>query len=148
LKTPGPGLSRIAKALSTVVDYLVVLLSAVMVVGILIATYKVSVDLIPILQAPSFDQGSKNFVVDTLSVFVVLELLLGFIQYHSANRIAPTYILDAGLFFVTRQLMIELYGGNIEALNIVAFGAVVGVLGITRVLIARNYEGAKSGSTA
>ena len=126
-------------------DYLVILLAAVMIVGLVIALSKVALDLMPIIQASTFDLGSKNFVIDTLSTFVILELLLGFLQYHGANRISPTYILDAGLFFVTRELMIELYGGTILAgttlaIDLVAFGAVIGALGLTRIMIGRSYK--------
>ncbi len=121
-----------------VVDYLVLLLAAVMIVGLVIALYKVAYDLLPIIQSQTLDAGSRNFVIDTLSTFVILELLLGFLQYHGANRIAPTYILDAGLFFVTRELMIVLYTGTISAINLLSFGAVVVALGGTRILVSRQ----------
>ena len=116
------------------------MLAAVMIVGLIIALYKVASDLIPIIYAQTFDLGSKDFVIDTLSTFVILELLLGFLQYHGANKIAPTYILDAGLFFVTRQLMIVLYSGNVSAVELLAFGAVVGALGLTRILISKSVK--------
>jgi uncharacterized membrane protein (DUF373 family) len=122
------------------VDYLVILLAGVMIVGLLVALYKVASDLVPIIYAQTFDLGSKDFVIDTLSTFVILELLLGFLQYHGANKITPTYILDAGLFFVTRQLMIVLYAGGVSALDLLAFGAVVGALGLTRILISRSVK--------
>jgi uncharacterized membrane protein (DUF373 family) len=124
----------------TVVDYLVILLAAVMMVGLGIALYKVATDLIPIISSATLDSGSRNFVVDTLSTFVILELLLGFLQYHGANKIAPTYILDAGLFFVTRELMIVLYTGTISALDLLSFGAVVVALGGTRILVSRQLK--------
>ena len=130
--------ARIERTIAVLVDYLVILLAAVMLVGLAIALFKVATDLIPIVEAQSFDAGSRNFVIDTLSTFVVLELLLGFLGYHGATRIPPTYILDAGLFFVTRQLMIVLYSGNISAVNLVAFGAVIGALGLTRIMLTRS----------
>ncbi len=135
--------------MGVIVDYLVILLAVVMIVGLVIALSKVAMDLIPIIQASTFDLGSKNFVIDTLSTFVILELLLGFLQYHGANKISPTYILDAGLFFVTRELMIELYGGtNLTggtlAIDLVAFGAVIGALGLTRIMLGRSYKEDKS----
>lgn len=133
--------TQITKSMRWVVDYLVLLLAAVMIVGLVIALFKVGLDLIPIIQAGTFDAGSRDFVIDTLSTFVILELLLGFLQYHGANKIAPTYILDAGLFFVTRELMIELYSGTISAIDLLSFGAVIVALGGTRILIARPmYE--------
>ncbi len=129
----------VTRSMTKLVDYLVILLAAVMIVGLVIALYKVATDLIPIIQAQTFDAGSRNFVIDTLSTFVILELLLGFLQYHGANRISPTYVLDAGLFFITRELMIELYAGTIAAFDLLSFGAVVAALGITRVLISRYH---------
>ena len=50
------------------------------------------------------------------------------------------YVLDAGLFFVTRELMIQLYSGTISAVDLVAFGAVIGALGLTRVLMGRSSK--------
>jgi len=129
---------RIEKTIAVLVGYLVILLAGVMLLGLVIAVYKVAFDLLPIIQASSFDAGSRNFVVDTLSTFVILELLLGFLQYQGATRIPPTYILDAGLFFVTRQLMIELYSGNISAVDLVAFGGVIGALGFTRIMLTKS----------
>ena len=131
---------QISRLMERFVNYLVIMLAAVMIVGLIIALYKVASDLIPIIYAQTFDLGSKDFVIDTLSTFVILELLLGFLQYHGANKIAPTYILDAGLFFVTRQLMIVLYSGNVSALELLAFGAVVGALGLTRILISKSVK--------
>ncbi len=133
--------------MALIVDYIVILLAAVMIVGLVLALYKVATDLIPIIQASTFDLGSKNFVIDTLSTFVILELLLGFLQYHGANRIAPTYILDAGLFFVTRELMIELYSGAVAAADLIAFGAIIGALGITRIMIGRSSKEDKTSSS-
>ena len=132
--------SKIIAYMVKVVDYLVLLLAAVMIVGLVIALYKVASDLLPIIQSETLDAGSRNFVIDTLSTFVILELLLGFLQYHGANKIAPTYILDAGLFFVTRELMIVLYTGTISAINLVSFATVVVALGGTRILVARQTK--------
>jgi uncharacterized membrane protein (DUF373 family) len=129
--------SRVERLLGLLADYLVILFAALMLAGLVVALFKVATDLIPIVQAQSFDTGSRDFVIDTLSAFVVLELLLGFIQYHGATRIQPTYILDAGLFFVTRQLMITLYTGAISAVDLVAFGAIIGAIGLTRTMLSR-----------
>jgi uncharacterized membrane protein (DUF373 family) len=135
---------KITDFMALIVDYLVIFLAIVMIIGLVIALYKVALDLQPIIVSSTFDLGSKNFVIDTLSTFVILELLLGFLQYHGANRVAPTYILDAGLFFVTRELMIELYSGSIAFEDLLSFGAVIGALGLTRILISRSYRDEKN----
>ncbi|PSN91873.1 hypothetical protein B9P99_03755 [Candidatus Marsarchaeota G1 archaeon OSP_B] len=101
-----------------IVDYLVMLLAFITLVALIFGVYKLSLDLFNILNASTFDIGAKNFVIDTLTVFVVLELMLGFLQYHGKNRISPSYIIDAGIFFVTRELMIELYAGNTTPLTL------------------------------
>lgn len=132
--------SKLVGYMVKLLDYLVILLAVVMMVGLVVALYKVATDLVPMIQSETLDSGSRNFVVDTLSTFVILELLLGFLQYHGANRIAPTYILDAGIFFVTRELMIVLYAGNISAVDLLSFGAVIIALGVTRILISRQSK--------
>ncbi|PSN88830.1 hypothetical protein B9Q00_04020 [Candidatus Marsarchaeota G1 archaeon OSP_C] len=120
-----------------IVDYLVMLLAFITLVALIFGVYKLSLDLFNILNASTFDIGAKNFVIDTLTVFVVLELMLGFLQYHGKNRISPSYIIDAGIFFVTRELMIELYAGNTTPLTFVSFAAIIGVLGLVRAVLTK-----------
>jgi len=129
--------------LSRIADAITLLLAVVMLAAIVIGVYKTIVDAIQIYSASSFDVGAKNFVIDTLTIFVVLELMLGFMQYHGQRRVSPLYILDAGLFFVTRELMIELYAGNISPLTLVSFGVVIAAMGYTRMLLTQRVEKAQ-----
>ncbi|PSN95596.1 hypothetical protein B9Q06_05290 [Candidatus Marsarchaeota G2 archaeon ECH_B_2] len=126
--------------LSQIADVITLILVVVMLVGIVLGIYKTIIDVKQIYYATSFDIGAKNFVVDTLTIFVILELMLGFMQYHGQRRISPLYILDAGLFFVTRELMIELYAGNISPLTLISFGVVIAAVGYTRVLLTQRVE--------
>jgi uncharacterized membrane protein (DUF373 family) len=126
--------------LSQIVDAITLVLVVVMLVGIVLGVYKTIIDVKQIYYAASFDVGAKNFVVDTLTIFVIIELMLGFMQYHGQRRISPLYILDAGLFFVTRELMIELYAGNISPLTLISFGVVIAAVGYTRVLLTQKVE--------
>jgi uncharacterized membrane protein (DUF373 family) len=135
------GLSaRVIGILSQVADVITLVLVVVTLLGIFLGVYKTVLDLNQIYGAPSFDVGAKNFVIDTLTIFVILELMLGFMQYHGQRRISPLYILDAGLFFVTRELMIELYAGNISPLTLISFAAVIVGIGYTRVLLTQKVE--------
>jgi uncharacterized membrane protein (DUF373 family) len=129
--------------MTKLVDYVIILLGVILVAALLVGVYKIVEDIIPMIGAVSFDAGARNFVVDTLTIFVILELLIGFMQYHGANRISPVYILDAGLFFITRELMIELYSGSYTFTNLVGFGVVLGVLGYTRVMLTRSAQDEK-----
>ncbi|MEM3857087.1 MAG: phosphate-starvation-inducible PsiE family protein [Thermoprotei archaeon] len=136
----GSSTSQAIAQMGKLLDYLITVLVVVMFVALIIGVYRIVLDIRPIIFASSFDSGAKNFVIDTLSIFVVLELLLGFMQYHGANKISPVYILDAGLFFTTRELMIELYTGNISYPTLLSFGAVIAVLGYTRAVLSRSSE--------
>jgi uncharacterized membrane protein (DUF373 family) len=127
--------------ISKILDFVAVVVAVVMLAALVIGVYRIVLDLRLLVTSLTFDTGAKNFVIDSLTMFVIFELLLGFMQYHGQSRISPLYILDAGLFFTTRELMIELYTGSISAIALVAFGAVIAAIGYVRVVMSRGQKG-------
>jgi uncharacterized membrane protein (DUF373 family) len=70
-------------------------------------------------------------------MFVVIELLKSIFEYFEVHRLKITFILDAALVFVLREVMIGLYRDSMHARKIVALAFLVLVLGAVRIAAVR-----------
>jgi len=73
-------------------------------------------------------------VTNILSMFIVIELLRSIIEYFAVHRLKITFITDAALVFVLREIMIGLYEHNLESGMIMALATLILVIGILRTL--------------
>jgi uncharacterized membrane protein (DUF373 family) len=73
-------------------------------------------------------------VTNILSLFIVIELLWSIIEYFTVHRLKITFITDAALVFVLREIMIGLYGHNLASQMIIALAVLILVIGGLRTL--------------
>jgi len=71
-------------------------------------------------------------ITDMLTLFVLVELLRSLVDYFTHHRLRMTFILDAALVFVVRELMIKLYDHGIVASEVYPMAVLILVLGIVR----------------
>ncbi|HKJ70789.1 MAG TPA: phosphate-starvation-inducible PsiE family protein [Gammaproteobacteria bacterium] len=71
-------------------------------------------------------------ITDMLTLFVLVELLRSLVDYFTHHRLRMTYILDAALVFVVRELMIKLYAHGIVASEVYPMAVLILVLGVVR----------------
>jgi uncharacterized membrane protein (DUF373 family) len=64
----------------------------------------------------------------------VIELLRSLIEYFTVHRLKITFITDAALVFVLREIMVGLYQHKLEACMIMALAALILVIGSIRTL--------------
>ena len=85
----------------------------------------VFLDLWHVYQSPNISEGFDTIVADILSMFVVIELLKSIVEYFEVHRIKITFILDAAVVFLLREVMIGLYR---HALDGGQLGGIAGLL--------------------
>lgn len=87
---------------------------------------------------------------DVLTLFILIELSRSLVEYFDKQRLKLTYIIDAGIVFVLRDIMILLFEHKIASDQIYAFSALLLVLGLVRVSTTPSFErmsGARSEKT-
>ncbi len=72
-------------------------------------------------------------ISDVLTLFILVELSRSLVDYFDANRLRLTFIIDAGIVFVLREVMIKLFEHKISVEEILALSALLLVLGGLRV---------------
>lgn len=121
----------------TAVDWIVKLLMPVAIIALMMGIARVFLDLVNVWNSPSIAAGFDVLVTDLLTMFVVIELLKSIIEYFEVHRIKITFILDAAVVFVLREVMIGLYKHELHAAELAALSLLLLVMGAFRIAAVR-----------
>ncbi|HEY6003958.1 MAG TPA: phosphate-starvation-inducible PsiE family protein [Anaeromyxobacter sp.] len=138
VKEVGVALDGVAsRTFGRVVDLIVKLLMPLAIVALMMGIARVFLDLLTVWRSPSIAAGFDVLVTDLLSMFVVIELLKSIVEYFEIHRLRITFILDAAIVFVVREVMIGLYRHELHAPEIAALGLLLLVVGAVRIAAVR-----------
>lgn len=121
----------------TAVDWIVKLLMPLAIVALMLGIARVFLDLASVWRSPSIATGFDVLVTDILTMFVVIELLKSIIDYFEVHRLKITFILDAAVVFVLREVMIGLYKHELRAPELAALSGLLLVMGAFRIAAVR-----------
>jgi uncharacterized membrane protein (DUF373 family) len=138
VKEVGVALEGVAsRSFGRAVDLIVKLLMPLTIVALMMGIARVFLDLLTVWNSPSIAAGFDVLVTDLLSMFVVIELLKSIIEYFEIHRLRITFILDAAIVFVVREVMIGLYRHELHAPEIASLGLLLLVVGAVRIAAVR-----------
>lgn len=103
------------------------------VLGIIIGTVHLFVRLPDLLTWEDSTRHYIRIVTDVLTLFILIELARSLADYFTVHRLRLTLIVDAGIVFVLREIMIKLFEAKIGAAEIYALAALIAVLGALRI---------------
>ena len=109
-------------------------------IGILIGVAKMFLQLGLILEDGKVTGSYLNLISDVLSLFILIELSRSLVDYFVVKRLRLTFIIDAGIVFVLREIMIQLFEHKLEPQEIYALSALLLVLGLLRIASIIVYQ--------
>lgn len=77
---------------------------------------------------------------DVLTLVILLELSRSLFMYFMDHKVRLSLIMDAGIIFVLRDIMIGLFEHKLKTDDIYAFSALLLVMGIVRIGLILAYE--------
>ena len=111
-----------------------------LVLGILIGTAKLFLNLKDMLMVGHVTGTYLQTISDVLSLFILVELSRSLVDYFDNKRLRMTFIVDAAIVFVLREIMIKLFQDKLPVDTIYALSAMLLVLGLLRIGSALLYE--------
>lgn len=85
--------------------------------------------------------GSYLYIfTDVLTLFILIELSRSLFEYFTSHRIRLTTIIDAGIVFVLRHIMIELFNHKLDTDSTYAMSALILALGAIRIGVSIVYQ--------
>jgi uncharacterized membrane protein (DUF373 family) len=122
------------KYFTRIVDSMIKFMIPIVLLALLMGIARVILDLRAVFGSQTLAAAFDMIVTNILSMFIVIELLRSLIEYFTIHRLKITFITDAALVFVLREIMVGLYQHKLEAGMIMALAALILVIGGIRTL--------------
>lgn len=74
-----------------------------------------------------------DIIADVLTLFVLIELSRSLVEYFNTHKLRLTFIVDAAIVFVLREILIALFKHELKPEMLYAFTAFLFVLGALRI---------------
>ena len=100
--------------------------------GIAIGVLRLFLEVSDLLVLKRVSGSYLPIISDVLTLFILIELSRSLIDYFDVHRLRLTFIIDAGIVFVLRELMIKKFESKISVEEMLAISAVLFVLGALR----------------
>src|SRR5574341_455401 len=113
------------KYFSRVVDTMIKFMVPLVIIAMLMGIARVVLDLRAVFGSQTIAVAFDLMVTNILSMFIVIELLRSIIEYFAVHRLKITFITDAALVFVLREIMIGLYQHSLESGTIIALAVLI-----------------------
>lgn len=102
-------------------------------IGIIVGVARLFLNLGDLLINDDITRQYMLIISEVLTLFILIELSRSLVDYFSAHRLRMTFIVDAGIVFVLREIMIKLFEHKIAIEEIYALSALLFVLGSLRI---------------
>ncbi len=116
------------------IDILIKFMIPLMIVALLLGIARIILDLRVVFSSPTIAAGFNLMITNILSMFIVIELLRSILEYFEHQRVKITFITDAALVFILREIMIGLFQHALAAREILALAGLILVVGGVRTL--------------
>lgn len=117
-----------------VVDIIIKLMIPLVILTLMIGIARIFLDLRVVFKSPTIAAGFDIMITNILSMFIIIELLRSIIEYFEIHRLRITFIIDADLIFVLREIMIGVYQHKMGAIEIGSLAVLLLVIGGIRTL--------------
>lgn len=81
-----------------------------------------------------------NLIADVLTLYVLIELSRSLVDYFKTQRLRLTFIVDASIVFVLREILISLFKHELKPEMLYALSAFLLVLGALRIACVLVYQ--------
>jgi uncharacterized membrane protein (DUF373 family) len=117
-----------------VIDIIVKMMIPLVILTLMIGIARIFLDLREVFKSSTIAGGFDIMVTNILSMFVIVELLKGIIEYFEVHRVKITFITDATLVFLLREAMIGIYEHKMGWTEILSISALLIVIGGIRTM--------------
>ena len=116
-----------------VINFAFAAVIVMIIIAILIGVAQLVLSITGLLEFKGISGHYIDFISDILTIYVLVELSRSLIEYFHSHRLRLTFILDAAIIFIIRELLIGLFKHNIEPEMLFALSGFLFVLGALRI---------------
>lgn len=115
------------------VDVVFGIILVFIILGIAIGTAQLFVTTWKLLAFEGITGHYIEIIADVLTLYVLIELSRSLVEYFSTHKLRLTFIVDAAIVFVLREILIALFKHELKPEMLYAFSVFLLVLGMLRI---------------
>lgn len=124
---------------SLIFAVILLFITVIMIIGVIRLFFQVG----SLVQTDGITGSYLNIFTDVLTLFVLIELSRSLAEYFTSHRLRLTPVIDAGILFVLRHVMIELFHHRLDTQSIYALSALLLALGLIRISSSIRFQHGK-----
>ena len=133
-------INSITKLFDRAISLIFGLLLIFITIGIIAGVVSLFLQLGDLVLSTDITRHYVRIVSDILTLFVLIELSRSLVSHFSEHRLRLTFIADAGIVFVLREIMLRLFEQRILPAEVYALSALLFVLGSIRTASVLVYQ--------
>ena len=135
---------RIKKIFDKSVDIVFSIILVFIILSIIIGTIQLFVSVWNLLAFEGITGKYIGLITDVLTLYVLIELSRSLVEYFNSQKLRLTFIVDAAIVFIIRELLIMLFKHEAPPDTLYAFAALLLVLGALRISSVMVYQREKA----
>ena len=135
---------RIKLIFDKAVDAVFAIILVFIILGIAIGTVQLFGTTWKLLAFEGITGHYIDIIADVLTLYVLIELSRSLVEYFDTLRLRLTFIVDAAIVFILREILIAIFKHQLDASMLYAFSAFLFVLGALRIGSVLVYQREKN----
>ena len=135
---------KLLKLYNQFVDIVFGFILVFIIAGIAIGTFMLFGSVWSLLKIDGITGHYIDLIADVLTLYVLVELSRSLVEYFHTHKLRLTFIVDAAIVFVIREILIALFKHTIEPNMLYALAAFLFVLGAIRLSAVLMYDREKT----
>lgn len=131
---------KLKKSFDLTVEVVFGVILVILIMVIILGTIQLGLSILHLFQLEGMTEGYIDVIADVLTLYVLVELSRSLVEYFDVHRLRLTYIVDAGIVFVLREILIGLFKHELEPNTIYALAVLMLVLGALRIASVLVYQ--------
>ncbi|MGH1485851.1 MAG: phosphate-starvation-inducible PsiE family protein [Cellvibrionaceae bacterium] len=123
-----------------IVDIVFAIILLFIMLGIAVGALQLFSTLWELLRFEGITGKYIDLIADVLTLYILVELSRSLVEYFSSHKLRLTFIVDAAIVFVIREILIGLFKHNLKPEMIYALTALILVLGVLRIASIIVYQ--------
>ena len=132
--------TKIKKIFDRVIDIVFSIILVFIIVAIAIGTAQLFVSVWHLLAFEGITGKYIGLISDVLTLYVLIELSRSLVEYFNTSKLRLTFIVDAAIIFIIRELLIILFKHDATESMLYALATILFVLGALRVSSVIVYQ--------
>ncbi len=131
---------KLKKIFTITVEIVFGIILMFLMLGIAMGAVQLSASIWNLFKLKGITGNYIHIITDVLTLYVLVELSRSLVEYFHSHKLRLTFVVDGGIVFILREILIGLFKHSLEPKMIYALSLLLFVLGALRISSVLVYQ--------